>query len=213
MIDTIKIAPPTVGLRLRKKLEMMRHVQWTALDLFEAHGFDAVTIDEIAAAAVVSSPTIYRHFSTKDGIVLWDEYDPMLFDELARLLPSLPPVDAVREAIARPLDLIYAADATRILRRVRLVNGHAGLRAAGDRNLRAMRCELARAFVEAGACHDAFEADVVAGATTSSLEIAIDYWARADGAAPLSGFIDQALRNLSRLAGDARRAAGTRAKR
>lgn len=187
------------GLRERKKLDTMRHVQWTALGLFDTHGFDAVRIDEIAAAAAVSAPTIYRHFSTKEGIVLWDEYDPILFRELAARLRSDPLIDAIREAIVRPLDRIYASDATRILRRVRLANGHDGLRAAVAANLRTMRCELAQTFVDSRACRDALEADVVAGATTSALEIAIEHWARAEGKVPLRRFIDQALRRLRRF--------------
>lgn len=188
------------GLRQRKKLERMRHVQWTALDLFEARGFDAVTIEEIAGAAEVSAPTIYRHFATKEGIVLWDEYDPLLFESLARRLREQPLLDAIQAAILRPLDRVYTADAARILRRTKLVHEHAGLRAATAAGLRDMRCELARIFVAAKACRDALEADVVAGATVSALEIAIEHWARAQRKVPLRRFIDQALRRLRRFA-------------
>src|SRR5262249_52601064 len=83
------------GLRQLKKLETMRHVQLTALGLFEKHGFDTVTIEEIAKAARVSAPTIYRYFSTKEGLVLWDDYDPLLLRALAERLR----VDALGDAI------------------------------------------------------------------------------------------------------------------
>jgi AcrR family transcriptional regulator len=188
------------GLRARKKLEMMRHVQWTALELFDARGFDAVTIDEIAQAAVVSAPTIYRHFLTKEGVVLWDEYDPMLFRTLEERLREVTLLEAVRDAVIRPLDRVYAGDAARILRRATLVHAHPALRAATSANLREMRCTLGRIFFESGACRDELEADVVAGATVSSLEIAIEHWARAKGKVPLRRFVDQALRRLRRFA-------------
>jgi AcrR family transcriptional regulator len=189
-----------LDLRQRKKLETMRQVQLTALELFEARGFDAVTIEDVARSALVSAPTIYRHFGTKEGLVLWDEYDPLLFQTLGERLQSEALRDAIREAIVRPLDRVYAAEASRILRRVRLVEGHPGLRAAVAANLRVMRSELARIFVAAGACADPLEADVVAGATTTALEIAIEHWARAGGKWPLRRFIEQALRRLRRFA-------------
>jgi AcrR family transcriptional regulator len=200
MIVTVKPEGPPSAFRARKKLETMRYVQLTALGLFEVRGFDAVTIEDVARASMVSAPTIYRHFGTKESLVLWDEYDPMLFHALAGRLRSESLVDAIREAILRPLDRVYVSDASRILRRVRLANDHAGLRAAVAANLRAMRRELARIFVAENACRDALEADVVAGATTTALEIAIEHWAQADGKRPLRRFIEQALRRLRRFA-------------
>jgi len=190
----------TGGLRQRKKLETMRHVQVTALGLFEAHGFDAVTIEDVAKAALVSAPTIYRHFGTKEGLVLWDEYDPVLLSSLAKRLRTDAFGDAIREAIVRPLDRIYAAEASRILRRVRLVEHHPGLRAAVASSLRGLRLEMARTLVSSGVCRDPLEADVIAGATTTALEVAIDYWAQAGGKWPLRRFIERSLRLLRRFA-------------
>lgn len=178
----------------------MRQVQLTALGLFEAHGFDPVKIEDIAKAALVSAPTIYRHFGTKEGLVLWDEYDPLILQALGARFQSETLGDAIREAIVRPLDRFYAAEASRILRRVRLVERHEGLRAAVAANLRALRSEMARVFVESGVCKDSFEADIVAGATTTALEIAIEHWAHAGGKRPLGRFIEQSLRLLRRFA-------------
>jgi AcrR family transcriptional regulator len=188
------------GLRQLKKVAVMRHVQITALGLFEAHGFDAVTIEEVAKAALVSAPTIYRHFGTKEWLVLWDEYDPVLLRALGERLRTDALGDAIREAIVRPLERIYAAEATRILRRVRLVGNHAGLRAAVASSMRKLRSEMARTFVASGACRDPLEADVIAGATTTALEIAVEYWAQAGGRWPLGRFIERSLRLLRRFA-------------
>lgn len=41
----------------------------SAKELFEAHGFDRVTIDQIAAHAQVSAPTIYALFKSKIGVL------------------------------------------------------------------------------------------------------------------------------------------------
>ncbi len=188
------------GLRQRKKRDAMRHVQLTALGLFEAHGFDAVTIEDVARAALVSAPTIYRHFGTKEALVLWDEYDPLLLGALGERLRADGLTDAVREAIVRPLDRIYATEASRILRRTRLVESHPGLRAAVAMGLRGLRLEMARTFLSAGVCRDPLEADVIAGVTTTALEVAMEHWARAGGKWPLHRFIERSLRLLGRFA-------------
>lgn len=63
------------SLRERKKAVVMNTVQAVALDLFEADGFDAVTVEQVAARADVSPSTLYRYFGTKEGLVLHDRFD------------------------------------------------------------------------------------------------------------------------------------------
>ena len=41
-----------------------------ALDMFEARGYDATGVDELAAAANVSRRTFFRHFNGKDDVIL-----------------------------------------------------------------------------------------------------------------------------------------------
>ena len=43
--------------------------------MFTAHGFDAVKVADIAAEVGMAPSTLYRHFPTKESIVLWDEHD------------------------------------------------------------------------------------------------------------------------------------------
>ncbi|MCX4748914.1 TetR family transcriptional regulator [Kitasatospora sp. NBC_01287] len=62
-------ATPT-GLREQKKQRARRHLAATALRLFLAHGFDAVSVADVAAAAEVSKPTLFRYFPTKEDLVL-----------------------------------------------------------------------------------------------------------------------------------------------
>ena len=182
--------------RAKRRLEVMGRIQAAALDLFDARAFDRVTIEEIAAAAEVSAPTVYRHFGTKEQIVLWDEYDAALFHVLEERLRSRPLLDAVREAVFVPLNRVYTADAGRILRRARLGNKEPAIRAARDSNLGLFRTALARTFITAEACRDQLEADVIAGAVIATLQTAIDHWSAADGKEPLRRFIQRAFRHL-----------------
>ena len=46
------------------------HLVATAVDLFSEHGFHATGIDAILAKAGVSKKTLYRHFRSKDELIL-----------------------------------------------------------------------------------------------------------------------------------------------
>jgi AcrR family transcriptional regulator len=175
----------------------MRRVQAAALDLFDARGFDAVAIEEIARAADVGPATIYRNFGTKERIVSWDEYDPMLLDALAGELARHPPLEAMERALGASLEQVYERDRARILRRARLVRGTPALLRAAEGDLRELRAALAQLF--APYCRDALEARVLAGAVTAALEAGIDHWLDGRGRAPLSRSFSLAFTRLREL--------------
>ncbi|WP_436701401.1 TetR/AcrR family transcriptional regulator [Nocardioides sp. BYT-33-1] len=57
-------------LRERNRLRVRRDIQDAAWTLFAERGFAAVTTDEIAAAAGVSTSTYFRHVSAKEDLLL-----------------------------------------------------------------------------------------------------------------------------------------------
>src|SRR5215472_10745138 len=56
--------------RARKKATMRTQIVAAAIRLFSKHGIEAVTVDQIAAAADVGKGTIYNYFQTKEDIVV-----------------------------------------------------------------------------------------------------------------------------------------------
>ncbi|MEU6060049.1 TetR family transcriptional regulator [Streptomyces sp. NPDC047097] len=63
------MSEPT-GLRARKKERTRDAIGDAAVSLFLEHGFDRVSVNDIAAAAEVSKPTLFRYFPTKEDLVL-----------------------------------------------------------------------------------------------------------------------------------------------
>ncbi|MFZ3474171.1 TetR/AcrR family transcriptional regulator [Streptomyces sp. 4.24] len=88
----------TRGLRENKKLRTRQQLAATALELFLERGFDAVSVADIAAAAEVSKPTLFRYFPSKEDLVLDRFADHQ--DEAARVVrdraAGQTPVAAVR---------------------------------------------------------------------------------------------------------------------
>jgi AcrR family transcriptional regulator len=58
-----------MGLRERKKLEAWRNIRSTALRLISDRGFDAVSVEDIAAEAGVSRTTFFTYFPSKEAVV------------------------------------------------------------------------------------------------------------------------------------------------
>ncbi|MER8006120.1 MULTISPECIES: TetR/AcrR family transcriptional regulator [unclassified Streptomyces] len=84
-----------MGLRERKKLRMYEVVSETAIRLFLEKGFDAVSVAEVAAAAGISKPTLFRYFPAKEDLVLHRIADHEA--EAARVVAQGPtPVAALR---------------------------------------------------------------------------------------------------------------------
>ncbi|MEV4558248.1 TetR family transcriptional regulator [Kitasatospora sp. NPDC049285] len=65
--------PP--GRRERKKAATRQALADAALDLFLAHGYDAVTLHAVAEAADVSTTTLLKHFPSKEALVFDEEAD------------------------------------------------------------------------------------------------------------------------------------------
>ncbi|MFF3866016.1 TetR/AcrR family transcriptional regulator [Micromonospora sp. NPDC001898] len=95
-----------VGLRARKKVRTRDAIAGTAISLFLARGFDQVSVSDIAAAAEVSKPTLFRYFATKEDLVLHRFADHS--GEAARVVhdrrPGITPIAALHRHFRAGLD-------------------------------------------------------------------------------------------------------------
>jgi AcrR family transcriptional regulator len=98
------------GLRERKKARTRASIREHALRLFRDQGYQATTVEQIAAAAEVSPSTFFRYFPTKEDVVLQDDMDTRMIEALARQPAGLGPIAAVRAATREMFAGYDAAD-------------------------------------------------------------------------------------------------------
>ncbi|WP_229890037.1 TetR family transcriptional regulator, partial [Streptomyces griseomycini] len=58
-----------------QRLKMRRELAAAAMELFATKGYEATTVDEIAAAAGVARRTFFRHFRSKEEAIFPDHDD------------------------------------------------------------------------------------------------------------------------------------------
>ncbi|MGW5264317.1 TetR family transcriptional regulator [Microbispora sp. NPDC004025] len=142
-----------VGLRERKKQRTRDALIDAALDLFLSQGYEATTIDQIAAEVEVSPRTFFRYFASKEDVALCltaDEQEMFLAELVARPR-SESPFTALSQSMRAMLGIlreIDGAEAGRIMKAQRLVHNTPSLLAGAMRlireNERRLVAEVAR---------------------------------------------------------------------
>ena len=90
-----------MGLRERKVQRTRERIAEVALDLFERQGYEATTMEQIAAAADVAPTTLYRYYPTKDRTLV----EGMIprFGEVAAGVLARPPEEPIEVALGAAL--------------------------------------------------------------------------------------------------------------
>jgi len=169
-----------------------------ALDLFERNGFDATTVDEIAAAVGISRRTFFRYYRSKRDVV-WGEFDAELVRLRAQLMgapPEEPMMDVVRRAVVAT-NRFGAGELDELRIRMSLISTVPALVAHS-----AVRytewCEVVADFVagRVGGSPDALGPQTVARAALGTAMAAFACWAQHD-TDDLPGEVDAAFRLLA----------------
>lgn len=138
------------GLRERKKRRMYETLSEVAVRLFLEKGFDAVSVAEIAAAAEISKPTLFRYFPAKEDLVLHRIADHE--DEFARVVAESEerPLVALRrhflEGLAREDPVTGLNDHPQVLAFHRLLYGTPALVARAHGHVERQETALAEAL-------------------------------------------------------------------
>lgn len=156
-----------------------QRLQRCALELFTERGFDEVTVEEVARAAGVSHMTFYRHFPTKESVVLDDPYDPLIGAAVRSQDPASPPLARVARGVLAAWGATEGPDPADVRARLRLAAGHPDLRARAWENNHRTELVIVEALTASGV--DVLEAKIAAGAVLGALTAALFDWAERRG--------------------------------
>ncbi|MBN9375160.1 MAG: TetR/AcrR family transcriptional regulator [Cellulomonas sp.] len=145
-----------------------------AFELFAEQGYDATTVAQIAERVGVTEMTFYRHFGSKDAVVVGDPYDPLIAAAVAAQPTDLPPLVRAARGVrsaweGQPLD-----DDEALRARVSLGAATPSLRPAIRAGTAATEAAIAEALAAGGT--DPLDAAVCAAALLGALTTALLGW-------------------------------------
>ncbi len=184
------------GLRERHRRRTAAQLEQVALQLFVERGFDATTVDDIAAAAEVSRRTFFRYYASKEDVLLADHPKNLaaLREALAARPASEPILTALREALMS-LSGPYEEDRERVLRRAKLMRTTPSLQARSlmlQREWEQAVCEMVAEHLGVDAQGDLRPA-VVAATMLGATRAAFSMWLEGGGEAHLPSLVAEAL--------------------
>ncbi len=166
-----------------------------ALGLFERQGYRATTVAQIADAAGVTPMTFFRHFPTKDSVLVSDPYDPLIARCVAAQPLDLAPLERVRRGFLVALDGITPTEDSTARRRVALAAEHPELVGAVVAATQATQDAVSDALVAQGV--DRLDAAVAAAACLGALTAALLAWPSLPDGVGLDAIARRALEQLA----------------
>jgi AcrR family transcriptional regulator len=192
------VTEPEPDWRQRKKNATRDRIRASALRLFGEQGYDATTVEQIAAAAGVSHMTFFRYFPTKEDVALSDSYDPLIVGLLGQTPAAWPLTERIRAALLQGLRQLYDTDRDTLLAQNKLIVSTPALR----ERLWSSQMDTQQLILQAldtsqDSPHPSFQDRVTVAACLAAAATAILSWVENNGAPELPGLIDQAFDTLT----------------
>lgn len=199
-VGTVKTIEPT--LRELRRERARSEIATTAIALFQEHGYEATTVEQIANAALVSPRTFYNYFSSKEDVLFYevDAGTDAFRSQVIADSRTVGPFNAVRTAclaIAEHIDSQAGVD----LPRLKLIASVATLEARDRRTDRAFVEVISAAIsTTTGRSRSARRhARLIGAATIGGLNEAVNVWVDGDGQPALQSIVDELLQALEPL--------------
>jgi AcrR family transcriptional regulator len=196
--------PKPPGLREHKRQQTLQRIVETGMDAFLAKGFEATTLDEIAAAAGISRRTFFRYFASKDEILLGylRVYADAIRNAVIQNASGGPPLETVRRAL---LKLIGGFAEERMMATAHLMRQSEALRLRRHAGYLLFEDAICEALCELYPDRDRSGLWLVSMVSISPLRIAVDTWLQEQGKRPLVVLLEEAFERLEVELGDTRR--------
>ncbi|MFJ9428141.1 TetR family transcriptional regulator [Streptomyces sp. NPDC101490] len=183
-----------------QRLKMRRELATAAMELFATKGYEATTVDEIAATAGVARRTFFRHFRSKEEAIFPDHDDTLVRAEavLDAAPPHEHPLDTVCRGIKEVMKM-YAGSPSVSVARYRLTREVPTLR---EREIASV-ARYERLFTRYLLAHfderdhhdgndDPLLAEVAASAVVTAHNHVLRRWLRAGGEGDVEAQLDHA---------------------
>ncbi|MEV8341833.1 TetR/AcrR family transcriptional regulator [Streptomyces niveus] len=188
---------PRLGLRERKKLKTRVAIREATYRLITDQGYEATTVEQIAAAAEVSPSTVFRYFPTKEDIVLTDEFDPVMEAAIRARPADEPPLESLRAVLRQAVEAILADQPEELLQRSKLMLEIPAVRARMTETMAETSLLLSRAVADrTGRDEGDLEVRVFTASVMAALREVTIYWAEHDQKENLAVLVDRALDSL-----------------
>jgi AcrR family transcriptional regulator len=162
------------GLRERKKAKTRAAIQEHALRLFREQGYEATTVEQIAEAAEVSPSTFFRYFGSKEDVVAYDAFDPLIIEAWRAQPAGLSLLATMRNAMKEVFGTISPEARAEMIGRGKLLYGEPDLRSAAIGELiRSAQMMMDEVAERTGRQADDFEVRVFAGALCGAFIAAV----------------------------------------
>ncbi|GAA2303705.1 TetR family transcriptional regulator [Streptomyces kunmingensis] len=192
-----------------QRLKMRRELAAAAMELFATKGYEATTVDEIAAQAGVARRTFFRHFRSKEEAIFPDHDDTLVRAEA--VLNAAPPLEHPLDTVCRGIKEVmkmYAGSPAVAVARYQLTREVPTLRqaeiASVSRYERLFTRYLLGHFDEQ-AHHDGNDdpllAEVAASAVVTAHNHVLRRWLRAGGQGDVETQLDHAFAIVRRTFG------------
>lgn len=182
---------PAEGWRERKRQETQARIARTGIRMFVENGFEATTLDAIAAAAGIARRTFFHYFDSKEALLFAyeDKAEQGVRAALFKMPDDMPPFDAMRAALMVMVSE-FGTDEARTLNR--LLRSTEALRARKQSNYerqeRLLLAALREKWPEPG---DSLRLNLIAMIGIGVLRIAADAWSAENAAQPLQNYLEQ----------------------
>jgi AcrR family transcriptional regulator len=161
--------------------------------LFGKNGYDATTIEDIAEAAEISPSTFFNYFPSKEDVVLYDAYDPVMVSILLDRPASEPFSVSLRHAL-EPMGALFERDAEIILARANLWMEVPALQARVWEELQKAQDLMCTLIAKrSGLSADDFELRVVVMVVVVAAWEAMYKWVKDGGRGPFMDLVNRAL--------------------
>jgi AcrR family transcriptional regulator len=187
------VTEPEPDWRRRKKAATRDRIRASALRLFREQGYDATTVEQIAADAGVSHMTFFRYFPAKEDVALSDSYDPLIAGLLEQTPAGWPLTDRIRTVLVQGLRQVYDTERDTLLAQNQLIVSTPALR----ERLWADQIATQELILGALGPDPSFADRVTVAACLAAASTAVLAWVENDGVPALPDLIEQAFEALN----------------